>query len=222
MGTHQLSRARETDKQTENLHHSLLPLKSNPPVSSPTLQQTPCQPCLSPAPMSYGSLLTSLLQLHPSPQLQQAQTTHARKPGRMPADSLFSLCPTDPIPQSCPQLCNITCCSLPLPTSPMDHKDLPLPTSLSPLAALSQAPKLQPALSVNTQPTPAKKAGRLSVNLPLSFCTSRSNPQSHPQSHSRPSVLTMLHHLPQSQGDKMSTYLLNTLPSSLLWTHSDL
>lgn len=79
----------------------------------------------------------------------------------------------------------------PLPTSPVDLTDLPFLASFSQLVALSHS-QTQRALPTNPQTILTKKADRLPVDLPFSFCPSRSNPQSHSQDYSRSLMVTPL------------------------------
>lgn len=79
LGTQQLSRPGEQIRQL-NLHHSLLPFKSHPPVSSLTQQQKtsnllPLPPLTtSPVDPTECPPLTSLSLLYPSPQLWGRQS----------------------------------------------------------------------------------------------------------------------------------------------------
>lgn len=85
--------------------------------------------------------------------------------------------------------------SSPLPTLPVNLTDSA--TSLSPLVTLSQ-PLLQQAFPAKPQTKPAKKAGRGSVDLPLSFCSSIVTPR---LISCRASGMTSLHCPPPFQKD---------------------
>lgn len=168
---------------------SLCSSKSNPSITSPSLQQsTSCSLHSLHCPISYGShssyvpnlhvhTLGSFIALNSSshslgdhwPLLPETQVGNLQI---FPFPSI----PAIGVPWSHPQLCSRTPVMVSLTSPLVDHRDLSLLTLHPPLHALSPY-QIYQALPRNPQATPMRETGKLTAELHFSLCSSKCTPQ---------------------------------------------